>query len=303
MEKLTDTLVSGVRKPGGTSSKDACLVMIYPTGQGMGMRFPLNSPRVVLGRAPSCEIQVDDASVSRQHAVLERDLEFKYFATDLQSTNGTFVNDKPANRTEVRDGDYLRIGNCIYRFLAGGNIEADYHEVIYNLTIVDALTGCPNKRYFREFLDREISRSNRYKRPLSLIMIDLDYFKRLNDTLGHLAGDQALREIAGLVRQSIRKDELFARFGGEEFAIILPETLLDQAAFVAERIRSLVEGYAFQFEGVSHPITLSLGVAQTSGDPPLTMDQLIQVGDANLYAAKHQGRNRVVATQGFAPKE
>jgi len=295
IDKLTDTLVSGVRKPGMASSRDACLVMIYPTGPGMGIRYQLTTSRVVIGRAPICEIQVEDASVSRQHALIERDGQFKYFANDLQSTNGTFVNDVPANRTEMKDGDYLRVGNCIYRFLAGGNIEADYHEVIYNLTIMDALTGCPNKRFFKDFLEREISRSNRYLRPLSLIMMDIDHFKQLNDTLGHLAGDQALREIANLVKQNIRKEELFARFGGEEFAVVLPETNLEQAVQVAERIRTMVGTHTFQLEGKPYPITLSMGVSHTQGEPALTAEQLIQIADANLYDAKNQGRNRVVA--------
>src|SRR5204863_2834824 len=127
----------------------------------------------------------------------------------LQSTNGTFVNDVPASICKLRDGDYLRVGNCIYRFLAGGNVEAEYHEEIYRLTIIDALTDIHNKRYLLEFLDRELDRSCRYHRPLTVVMFDVDHFKAINDRRGHLAGDYTLRELASRVKGIIRKTELF----------------------------------------------------------------------------------------------
>ena len=220
VEKLSETLVSHPKKQAPASSKDACLVLIYPTGPGMGLRFALADQNVIIGRSPSCQVHIDNASVSRQHARIDRD----------------------------EAGVYLKVGNCIYRFLAGGNIEADYHEVIYNLTIIDALTSCPNKRFFNEFLDREIARSNRHKRPLSVLMIDIDNFKTVNDTMGHLAGDSALKAMATLVRETIRREELFSRFGGEEFAIILPETKIEQALILAEKIRAIVENNEFEFE-------------------------------------------------------
>jgi len=256
VEKLSETLVSHPSRQPAASSKDACLVLIYPTGPGMGLRFPLVSSNAIIGRSPSCYIQLENTSVSRQHARIDRDESDSYYATDLQSTNGTFVNDIPAHQTQMKDGDYLKVGNCIYRFLAGGNIEADYHEVIYNLTINDALTNCPNKRYFNEFLDREIARSNRHKRPLSLLMLDLDDFKIVNDSMGHLAGDYALREIASLIRSTIRREELFSRFGGEEFAIILPETRIDQAVILAEKIKTIVQNNPFEFEAKKFFITI-----------------------------------------------
>ncbi len=213
----------------------------------------------------------------------------------LQSTNGTFVNDVPASICKLKDGDYLRVGNCIYRFLAGGNVEAEYHEEIYRLTIIDALTDIHNKRYLLEFLDRELSRSARYLRPLSLIMFDIDRFKGINDEFGHLGGDFTLRELAACVKGSIRKEELFARYGGEEFVIVLPETPQENGIFVAERLRGLVEHHLFQYEGKAYPVTVSLGVAATNGDEALTPLDLIRQADEKLYNAKNSGRNRVVA--------
>src|SRR5207237_10447404 len=135
-----------------------------------------------------------------------------YYLEDLQSTNGTFLNDQPAAMSKLRDGDYLRVGNCIFRYLAGGNVEAEYHEEIYRLTIIDGLTGIHNKRYLLEFLDRELSRSARHQRPLSLILLDLDRFKEVNDRLGHLAGDKTLREVVACISTAIRKEELFSRY-------------------------------------------------------------------------------------------
>jgi diguanylate cyclase (GGDEF)-like protein len=249
---------------------------------------------MVLGRGNDCDIRINDHSVSRRHARIQPGAD-GYYAVDLQSTNGTFVNDVPISIARIKDGDYLRVGNCIYRFLAGGNVEAEYHEEIYRLTIIDGLTEIHNKRYLLEFLDRELSRSARYNRPLSLILFDIDRFKSVNDDLGHLGGDFILRELAAIVKASIRKEELFARYGGEEFAIVLPETTLETGRLVAERIRLLVERHPFQYEGKSVPITISMGVASTIGEVPLTPTDLIRHADENLLAAKQTGRNRVVS--------
>src|SRR5262249_30475536 len=156
-----------------------------------------------------CDIRISDQSVSRRHARIEPTPD-GYFAIDLQSTNGTFVNNAPVTMSKLADGDYLRVGNCIYRFLAGGNVETEYHEEIYRLTILDALTGIHNKRYLLEFLDRELARSTRHSRPLAVILFDIDRFKAINDELGHLGGDFALRELATSAQRYIRKEDLFA---------------------------------------------------------------------------------------------
>src|SRR5262245_476549 len=292
MEKATETWVTTPDRLVSATRRDACLVHIYPTGPGMGARYALAESPMVLGRGNDCEIRISDHSVSRRHARIQPGAD-GYYAVDLQSTNGTFVNDVPASICKLKDGDYLRVGNCIYRYLAGGNVEAEYHEEIYRLTIIDALTDIHNKRYLLEFLDREISRSARYCRPLTLIMFDLDRFKAINDDLGHLGGDFTLREVAARVKSSIRKEELFARYGGEEFAVVLPETNEQGALIVAERIRTLVEQHRFQYEGKAYPLTISIGVALTSGDENMTPTELIRQADDKLYQAKNAGRNCV----------
>jgi two-component system cell cycle response regulator len=292
MEKATETWVTAPERPISATRRDACVVHIYPTGVGMGTRFALSDSPVVLGRGNDCDIRINDHSVSRRHARIQPGAN-GYFAVDLQSTNGTFVNDVPASMCKLQDGDYLRVGNCIYRFLAGGNVEAEYHEEIYRLTIIDGLTDINNKRYLLEFLDRELSRSARYHRPLALMMFDLDKFKLVNDELGHLGGDYTLRELAAVVRGGIRKEELFARYGGEEFAVVLPETTRENAMIVAERVRSMVQDHEFRYEGKQFNITVSVGVTGTAGDIQLTPHELIRLADEKLYQAKSAGRNRV----------
>jgi diguanylate cyclase (GGDEF)-like protein len=258
----------------------------------MGERYTLGEKQLVLGRGTDCDIHINDHSVSRRHARIQP-VPDGYLVVDLQSTNGTFVNDIAASMHKLRDGDYLRVGNCIYRFLNGGNVEAEYHEEIYRLTIFDALTEIHNKRYFLEFLDRELARSARYHRPLSLMMFDIDRFKVINDEMGHLGGDFALRELTARLKGHIRKEELFARYGGEEFVIVLPETARAGAVFLAERLRLLVDEQEFRYENRSFHITISIGVASTEGEVVLVPEQLIRVADEKLFQAKNEGRNRV----------
>jgi two-component system, cell cycle response regulator len=292
MEKVTETWVTLPERPVSITNRNACLVHIYPTGPGMGTRYTLADSPVVIGRGGDCDIRINDHSVSRRHARIQPGAE-GYYAVDLQSTNGTFVNDQPASMYKLKDGDYLRAGNCIYRFLTGGNVETEYHEEIYRLTIIDALTDVHNKRYLMEFLDRELARSGRYERPLSLVMIDIDRFRTINESHGHLGGDFTLRELAARIKGNIRKEELFARYGGEEFAVVLPETNREGAMALSERIRAVIDEQPFRYEDKTYSVTISLGVAITSGDASMTPMKLLQAADDKLYQAKNEGRNRV----------
>jgi diguanylate cyclase (GGDEF)-like protein len=299
MEKLVDTIIQKSEGRPVSNNRDACLIHIYPTGPLMGMRQVLSDRPLIIGRGEDCDIRLLDTSVSRRHVRLER-INEEYFVLDMQSTNGTYVNDVPSRPGEplpLKDGDYLRVGNCIFRYLAGGNVEADYHEEIYRLTIIDALTQIHNTRYFHEFLEREILRTLRHKRPLSLVLFDIDRFKGINDQLGHLGGDFTLRELAAVVRKTLRREDLFARYGGEEFAMVLVETPGKQAVEVAERVRVLVEKHSFHFDSKVFHLTISLGVAECPLDGTASARELIRLADERLYEAKRTGRNRVVGEQ------
>jgi diguanylate cyclase (GGDEF)-like protein len=275
-----------------TNPEQAVLVLIYPPGSELGKRYELaGKDDVTIGRGADCTIQVDRDSVSRKHAKVIRSGS-GWQVVDLGSTNGSYVNDAQITQCSLRDGDLVKIGNAIFKFLVGGNIESSYHEEIYRMTIIDGLTQAFNKRYFIENLEKEIPRCTRHQRPLSLLMFDIDHFKKINDEHGHLTGDFVLREMARRVRTRVRKEEVFARYGGEEFALVLPETEKENAMKVAEDLRRLVGTDSFDFEGDRIPVTISLGVATT--DNEIAPDAFIKLADDNLYKAKRNGRNRVV---------
>jgi diguanylate cyclase (GGDEF)-like protein len=276
----------------------ACLVHIYPPGAEAGRRYPLSERPLLIGRAEDRDIVIDDPNVSRRHARIAP-AEGGHAVEDLGSTNGTFVNDEPVGgiRT-LGDGDYLRVGGRLYRYLAGGNVEAEYHEEIYRLTIVDGLTGLPNRRALDEFLAREVARSARHRRPLSVVLLDVDRFKAVNDTRGHLCGDAALRAVAEALRGVAREEDICARYGGEEFALVLAEADHDAALAAAERARAAVERQAVRFDGEEVWVTVSAGVATTYGEADTSPAQLLFVADGRLYEAKRAGRNRVVGSSG-----
>lgn len=270
---------------------ECCLVEIH--GPNLGKKYVLDCDEFSIGRDVKNDLVVDLDNVSRRHArIVIRD--GKCFVEDLGSTNGTYLNDEEVlSETALRSGDLVKVGSSIFKFLAGEAIESLYHEEIYRLTISDGLTQISNKRYFLEFLEREMGRCHRYGRPLSLLMFDVDHFKLINDENGHLAGDYVLKEIAQVVRQRVRKEECFARYGGEEFALVMPESGADKARVFAEKIRKMIEGHAFVFEERKMQITISLGVADMVPEMTETA-HFIKVADANLYRAKKSGRNCVV---------
>jgi two-component system, cell cycle response regulator len=287
--KTVVTVISRIaEKP---TAKEACLVVIY--GMDLGKKFNLDAPAIIIGRSSKSDIQVDQESVSRNHAKIINTGK-TIILRDLGSTNGTYVNDELIDEYVLRDGDFIKIGRTIFKFLSGNNIENSYHEEIYRLTTIDGLTQIYNKRYFLETLEREISRAHRYRRELSLIMFDIDFFKKINDTYGHLAGDYVLKHLASVIKARIRREDIMARYGGEEFAIVLPEIDSFNAAQFAEKIRKLVEKTLFKFEETKIPVTISVGVTSIVAemhDPT----EFIKKADEKLYQAKSQGRNQVVS--------
>jgi two-component system, cell cycle response regulator len=270
-------------------SCEGCLVIIY--GDDLGRRVPLGPEPTVLGRSSKCDIQLDQESVSRNHARISRERS-GYVIRDLGSTNGTYVNDEVIDEVVLRDGDQIKVGRTIFKFIVSGNMEAQYHEEIYRLMTVDGLTELHNKRYFTEALEREASRSRRYSRTFSLVLFDIDHFKKINDTFGHLAGDSVLRQLGALVRGRVRRDDVPARTGGEEFSVIVPEVPLDGAITLAEKLREAIEAATFRFEATRIPVTVSIGVAEWTEDMEDPAD-LVKRADERLYDAKRTGRNRV----------
>ena len=286
---LTTSALEAIRRHGEAAR--GYLIHLYPPGQGTWL-MPVSNRPLLLGRDAGCDLELADTGVSREHARLEPTNE-GVLLVDLNSTNGTYLNDAPVTRQRLASGDRVRIGNQIFKFLASDDLEAQYHETIYALMIDDVLTGVRNKRYLLETLERELSRSRRHERPLSLVLFDLDHFKGVNDEFGHLTGDDLLREVCRRVSSTVRLEEVFARFGGEEFAIVLPEVRGAEAVRFGERVRSLVADAPFDLPSATITITVSVGIASTTGDENLSVADFIRRADEKLYEAKRAGRNRL----------
>jgi diguanylate cyclase (GGDEF)-like protein len=295
MDRKTITSVEP-QEPAQESAEGACVVQIY--GPELGKKVALEKPATTVGRGSSCDIVVDLENVSRLHCSVQLHAGAAWLR-DEGSTNGTFLNNTEiTSETRLTSGDLIKVGSAIFKFLANGrgdlgSIEARYHEEIYRLTIIDGLTQVHNKRYLLEFLEREMARCARHGRSMSLVLLDIDHFKAVNDEHGHLAGDAVLRELASLLKARVRKEYCLSRYGGEEFALVLPETTRDNAILLADRLRRLTQMHRFVFEGKRLPVTFSAGVAEL-GPKALAPLEFVKLADERLYEAKRRGRNQVV---------
>jgi diguanylate cyclase (GGDEF)-like protein len=277
-----------VRRPG-----EACLVVIHaPVQSDLGRRFVLDRDTTTVGRGRDNDIVLPSDCVSRRHARLEQRAG-NLFVVDLASTNGTFINDDAHSIRErqIQRGDRLKIGDTIFKYLSGSDIELQYHEIIHRMTVTDGLTDLANRKQLDLVLAEEIPRSRRQNHPLSLLMIDIDHFKNINDTHGHLTGDSVLRGLAGILQRRLRPSDRLGRYGGEEFCVILPETSLHNAAKFGEELRALVEAHAFVAEDKNIRVTISVGVGTLQDD--MAMGDFYKSADEMLYRAKRTGRNRV----------
>jgi len=270
--------------------KRACLVQY--SGSSLGRRYILESQEVTIGRAPTTGIVIPESSVSREHAKCVTNAN-RVEIVDLNSSNGTFVNDTRVSApTALRDGDIIRLGSILLKFFAHDNIDNVFHDKIYRMATIDAGTQIFNKKYLLEALENEFKFSRVYGRPLSIIYYDLDFFKKVNDVHGHNCGDYILKESAQVTKAIMRKDDVFGRYGGEEFVIVLPNTDAKVAADLAERVRKQIEAYNFEFSGKVLKQTVSMGVSENMGKFQ-TFKDLLEDADKKLYQSKSGGRNRV----------
>ncbi len=264
------TVVTVISKIGDRRPKaDACLVVIY--GQHLGSKFVLKPGEMVIGRSSQATLQIDHESVSRRHARIVL-TDSGVLLNDLGSTNGTYVNDEPVQERALAHGDLIKVGRSILKYLSTDNIEVAYHEEIHRLTTIDGLTRCFNARAMREALVREVSRSVRYRRPLSVLMFDVDGFARINEDYGHLAGDAVLAQLGKRLGRRVRREDILARTGGGEFALLTPEVPKAGAVQLAQRILRIIGETAFGFDDVQIPVTLSVGVAAMDEVPVADVD-------------------------------
>jgi diguanylate cyclase (GGDEF)-like protein len=259
----------------------------------LGRMFRLED-KLVLGRASECEVQLDGGGVSRRHAMLERKPDDSIEVVDLGSRNGTFVNGEKITRAMVRDGDKIQVGwTAVFRLTFQDELDEGMQRGMFESARRDALTGATNTRGFNEALARELSFAARHGRGFSVIALDIDHFKLVNDTHGHATGDGVLRRLVEIVTAAIRREDLLARLGGEEFVILLRDIPLSGAIECAERIRTAVERASFDASDGRVPVTISLGVATLDRALHATPAALLESADRALYEAKRSGRNRV----------
>lgn len=269
-------------------------VLTVLTGGASGKQFKVTKGIATIGRAPNAELHLDDDGISRSHARIRAETN-KAWVEDLKSRNGTFVNGvKIDTTTELRDGDKIQVGRgTVLRFGFQDDLDESFHDYLMSSALRDGLTKLFNKRYFLERLDSELKFAQRHQTALALLMLDLDHFKKINDTKGHLAGDVVLETIAGVLAKAVRNEDVVARFGGEEFAIILRAIEVDSAQLMAERLRKLVEAATMPAQAQGVRATVSIGLAGFPSTPAQRPEDLVEAADKALYRAKHAGRNRV----------
>jgi two-component system cell cycle response regulator len=288
-------LLHGERRP----------ALVSLRGELLAVSIPLERDEVTLGRALEADVRVNDSRASRLHARIktERDLlsgELRFRITDLGSTNGTLVNGKLLTETMLNEGDKIAIGDQLFRFDMLDDIDREFQQQIHRLLAHDELTGLLTSKSFFSELRRESARAEAESFPFCVLMMDLDHFKAVNDTYGHLVGSQTIEVTGTVIKTALRAGDVAARFGGEEFAAFLLDADYAQGLVAAERVRSAVQDHDFPVtrqdspDNQTHRITISIGIAAFPDDARDPI-HLVELADAALYRAKRGGRNRICA--------
>ena len=293
-------------------TRDLRPALVFLNGDLLAVPIPLERDQVVLGRALEADVRINDTRVSRKHARINiihnaETGEDDYLLTDLKAKNGTFLNGQKVASETLQDGDKITIGEHILRFELLDEIDREYHRQIHRLLSHDDLTGLLSSRSFFSELRREASQAKIKNRPFCVLMMDVDHFKKVNDTYGHLTGSKTLEEIGSCITQNLRSGDVAARFGGEEFAAFLLDAELTQALVAAERIRSEIEKQEFSVVRKGkctkeHRVTISIGISAFPSDSSDPIE-LVEMADSALYRAKREGRNRVCAYRDLSAEE
>jgi diguanylate cyclase (GGDEF)-like protein len=275
-------------------------------GEFMAVPIPLERDAVIIGRAIEADVRLNDSRASRLHARITSEQDPKtnittYRIADLGSTNGTQVNGELITDASLNDGDKIVIGDQLFRFDLLDEIDREFQQQIHRLIAHDELTGLLTSKSFFSELRREAARAEGESRPFCVLMMDLDHFKEVNDTYGHLVGSKTLEETGSVIKEALRAGDVAARFGGEEFAAFLLDANYAQGLVAAERVRVAVAEKEFpvtRMESPSsqstHRITISIGVSAYPDDATDPI-HLVELADSALYRAKRSGRNRICA--------
>jgi diguanylate cyclase (GGDEF)-like protein len=270
---------------------DSCLVVI--DGPRLGQCVHVHDVPVVIGRSPTADFHIEHPSISRQHCTVWLEV-LGASIRDLGSKNGVLVNGTKVRRAQLSDGDHITLGEVMLKFVAGGSLEARYHEALFGLANVDNLTQLLNRRAFREQVDEAVGRANEDGAPVSFVIFDLDHFKQINDVLGHDAGDAALRRLSATLRRQLRPHDVAGRLGGDEFAVLLRDSDAAEAGRWCEQLRVAMEGLGLEASGLPQLVSISVGHA-TWGPGIRNAHEFMRLADEALYRAKTAGRNCVRA--------
>jgi len=272
--------------------------LVALTGPGVGSIFRLTEPETVIGRSGECDIHIDDESISREHVKLVRTDDGGFLIKDLESTNGTFKGGQKVEIAVLAEGERFRIGaTTLVRLSLSEEVEESFRR-LHEASVRDPLTGLHNRRHLLDRLAAELGFCARHGAPLSVVLVDIDHFKDVNDAHGHAIGDQVLVKIGDLLTGSVRIEDLVARYGGEEFVVLAPGIGEQQSVALAERLRETIGETALDVQGERIAVTVSAGVACcTVHDERQQPPDLIGLADEAMYEAKRQGRNKVVLSR------
>ena len=301
LEGMTVKLDDSLRKRAveGKSSKKCPVLLVLEGDQIPKKAYDISRRVMIIGRAAQLEADLDiyvpSEALSRRHAEISQTKDGVYILRDLNSTNGTQVNGETVSGpATLKDNDLISFGKkVIMKFMSAENTEIQYYSELMDQANRDGMLGIYNKKYLLEVMESEFALSKRIGRDFSMIVLDLDFFKKVNDQYGHDAGDLVLKETAKVVTKCARHGEdYFGRYGGEEFLILLPRTGVSPARDVAERVRKAIEENAYIYQAIRIPTTASLGVASRKA-ADLDAITIFKRADTALYESKRNGRNLV----------
>ena len=295
-DPLDDTTRTS-QAPGAPTGEGQNAYLVVMAGSNVGEMYKLDKDQLVIGRGDKADLRLLDDGISRDHARVVKD-GAQMVLEDMGSTNGTYCNGARVTRQALSEGDKILLGSTtILKFTYQDRLDEAFQRQMSDSALRDGLTRAYNKRYLTERIESELQFALRHDTPLSLIFLDIDHFKRINDVHGHQAGDHVLVQLATLVMSILGEDEVFARYGGEEFAVISRGLEIGAAQALSERIRVSVESHPFVFGDATIPVTISVGVSRAPGPGIATSVDLVARADEALYAAKRAGRNRVCLAQ------
>ena len=288
-----------VNQPSGdnvatSARRRACLVVV--AGLDTGSWLAVEQDEVIVGRDDTCDLTLRDDGVSRHHIGVGLQPDDTLLVTDRGSTNGTFFGQRRITEGYLRPGEKVILGlNSVLRYELQDGIDQVYQRRMHDARVRDWLTNAFNRRFFDAQLPAELSYAARQRQPLTIALLDIDHFKRINDTYGHPVGDAVLVAFCKALRQILRAEDLLARVGGEEFIVLARNTDLAGAKHLAERLRACVSDMQVKLAGRQPhiQITVSVGAVAVGSDPPVPAERVMAAVDHNLYLAKTAGRDQV----------